>query len=337
MKFAGLALALIPSLRYEASAMTYSNDNLDAMLCFRKAGAPNPNDLHVNLGSIANLMALPLGTTTNLSTTNLYTTSQLASAMGQGTFENVKFSVTAGAWDLGFVGYPYPVHTSWFTSARTDAATRTTPFGRANSSKLGLADTQIDSIGENAATFSGHNVSGILNTPTAVGIPPGNLQQSCEAYLGPAGNLKGQAPVVVENQAPASFDSAIVSDLYIDIPTGAADPFNANLTTGNASYLGHFSFSPDGSLTFTRENASVVVPPPAAPTLQVMREGNISIISFGSANTATYTLYFTNLSGLSAPLGTWPFVSTNVVGNGSTVSFTDVTTSSNRVYRVSAH
>jgi hypothetical protein len=37
------------------------------------------------------------------------------------------------------------------------------------------------------------------------------------------------------------------------------------------------------------------------------------------------------------PLHTWPSISTNVTGNGLTNSFMDITTDSNRVYRIGAN
>ena len=200
---------------------------------------------------------------------------------------------------------------------------------------VGHCGRYIIKIGSGAFNYSGSRPVGSNNTATAVEIPPGSTGLSCEVPLGSGGNLKGQAPVVVENRAPSPFTTAIVSDLYIDVPNGQADPFNGNATSGNVSYLGYFTFSPDGSVTFTRANQAVVHNPPPPPSLAVGNPSpNTYAISFVSSNSATYSLYYTNAAGLSKPVSTWPSVSTNITGNGSEVTFIDVTTDANRFYRV---
>jgi len=63
LKSLSLCLSLLPLATSPVSAVSYNNDNLDAILCFRKLGAPNPFDLEVNIGSITNYTKQAVGTT----------------------------------------------------------------------------------------------------------------------------------------------------------------------------------------------------------------------------------------------------------------------------------
>jgi hypothetical protein len=90
----------------------------------------------------------------------------------------------------------------------------------------------------------------------------------------------------------------------------------------------------NGTMTFTRATAYVA---PAAPRLSLVRKGTTNMIMFGTANSATYTLHYTNAAGLGVATHNWPAVTTNITGNGLTNAFKDVTTDTNRFYRVIAH
>jgi len=124
----------------------------------------------------------------------------------------------------------------------------------------------------------------------------------------------------------------VVSDLYQSVPTGSTDP-NSGKTTGAAYYVGYFTLNPDGTMTFTRASAAS----PTQPVLTISRAGTTSTISLATANGTTYTLFYTNSSGLTQPVSTWPSSPTTLSGDGTTKSFSDTTSDPDRVYRVGAH
>jgi hypothetical protein len=96
--------------------------------------------------------------------------------------------------------------------------------------------------------------------------------------------------------------------------------------------LGTFCLAPNGVVTFTVPSAA---PPP--PTLSISRIGTASTISFLGSNTVTYTLAYTNSTGLAVPASSWPTMAGAIQGNNSVTNFTDTTATSNRFYRVLAH
>jgi hypothetical protein len=315
----------------DALALTYTNANLEAMLCFRKLSAPNPFDLEVNIGSITNYTSLPIGATVTITQYNL---GELTNAMGDATFESVEFSVTAAASEGEPNGFAFPLDTMWVTAPRVNPAVQSTPFARASDASLANSGAEVDTIGNQAADYSSaREADPVLNTATAVSIPPGDTTQSCEKYIGPGNNSKldGTFKTSVENRAANPFINAIVSDLYVDVPLGDPDPANANATTGNVSYLGYFTFNTNGTMTFTR-----AVTLPARPTLTLTRSGITNIISFPTSSGTTYTISFTNAAGLSAPFTNWPALP-GIIGDGQVDSVTNTSSDATRLYQASAH
>jgi hypothetical protein len=326
-------LLMFLSLSSTARALTYTNQNLEMMLCFRQVGSANPYDLEVNLGSVTRLIALP---TNSMITITQFTTAQLSNAMASlGTFDNTSFSVTASAFAGPTNSLGVAVDTLWATIPRTDPATANPPWTREIRTKLAGAANAIYSIGNLASTYSRTHVSDpLVNTSTAVGIPPGN-PYSCEGYLGPGGDISGNY-FVVENAAPSPFTDPIVSDLFMEVPLFYPDPLQNNATNGPTDYLGYFTLSPSGALTFTRQSSPTVPQPPPPPTLTISRTGQTSTISFGTTNGATYSLIYTNTSGLSVPRSAWPMLGNPITGNGGRTNFVDTTAAANRVYSVKA-
>jgi hypothetical protein len=322
----GLALVAIAALASmpEAHALTYTNSNLDAMLCFRETTTSHPLDLEVNIGSITNYIALPIGTTTNISQ---YTPSQLTDAVGSSDYSGVKFSVLACAHFGSPANYPITGDTLYATKARLVPSVQSAPFGRSGDTALVQAGGKIYSLGIQAANYSGQQAAGPDNTATAVGISPGNTLQSCEAYLG-SGNLAGTYSPV-EALAPSTFSSPIVADLYENVPTGSPDPLNGNATSGSVSYIGYFTFNTDGTTTFTRSTTRV--------SLTITQNAGVNSISFFSYPGINYTLYETNIGGLSMPLSTWTPLSTISGAVGGITNFTDASADPGRVYAVGAH
>ena len=118
---------------------------------------------------------------------------------------------------------------------------------------------------------------------------------------------------------------------------GAVDFWVQNEAAETNFVLGTFSLSASGVVTY--KTNSVVVIPPAPKIVSIVRTNGISTISFTTTNgTFTYTLYYTNSTGLTAPLTSWAASATTLVGNGNTNSLTDTTAATtNRFYRIGVH
>jgi len=260
-----LALSLILIVPELAHAQYFSAAKGDLMLGFRKTGSVQGSyELVVNAGNITNLLAQAPGTVLPI---NNYSASQLTDAFPN--YNNLQWSVSA-TFDNGFGaswnGFAY--YTIWYTLPRSTASVQTTPPARVSGSGAQSHPRQgILSIGNNAATLS----SQILVTTNAdnntllVREPVGNANdysiQIEESSGNPVpGDFNGYlAAGNAENTTPASFTSAVVSDLYQGVPTGSTDPYTGT-TSGNAYYVGYFTLNPNGTMTFTRASTSVAAP-----------------------------------------------------------------------------
>jgi hypothetical protein len=131
-------------------------------------------------------------------------------------------------------------------------------------------------------------------------------------------------------------------------PTGAFDEtgilymdlYHATVAS-NYTYMGYFTVDVSGGhLTFTPSGAPNTGGPPPRPTLTFVKGAVGStftnLISFPTANNATYTLYFTNAVGLTTPVSNWPTAG-SLIGDGTTRTFTNSSTDANRFYSVGAH
>jgi hypothetical protein len=306
------------------------------MLCFRQYGTANPYDLEVDLGPVTGFYAVPIGNTISISS---YTVAQLSNAMAGATFDKVEFSVCAGDYSHTQAGTNYPRGTMWVTFARTDPSTQSSPFPRSSTALLTGAASVINNLGGQATFYSGSvNPDPLANTATAVAIAPLN-SASCENYIGPGNNsnLGGKFPQNIGQFTPSPFQAAIRSDFYVDYPTGQPDPLNGNATSGNVSLIGYFTFNPNGTMTFTRQAATP--PPPPQPTLSVTQTNGVITISFASASGATYTLHYTDATGLATlSRASWTAAPGTIMGDGTLKHFTDSPApAATRFYCVSAH
>lgn len=318
----------------QADPFVYT-DYGDALLGFRKTGANQGNyELVVNIGSITNFENMAEGTSV---TVGGYSPSQLSAAVGD--YNNLNWSVSV-AFQGTATWAGYPLATLWVCKPRTSAGVQTTPYTRYSYSSQTSIRQSILQIGDGARSISADlQVTNSNNTASLVREPINDLQKRnltfaiADSFDPTQANYGGSWSQSVEAVTSANFTSPVVSDLYRIVPTGHADPTTGQ-TSGAAYFVGSFQLSPDGTMAFTRGSAAVS--PPPAPMTWIKRSGNLFTISFASTNGATYRLYFTNSAGLKVPVTNWPSMSTTVTGDGTTNSFSDITTDPNRFYRVVA-
>ena len=325
-----------------ASAQTFTYNNNDLGLGFRKTGAFQENyEVVVDIGQASNYFGAALGTT--LTVTN-FSASQLTPSTFAN-LNNLSWSVFGYYSGSGFgASYPSSVaFTLWVTVPRANSALRGTDATRLTRGEQASVRSPINSIFANASYVANDlGASSQYNTATFVRESIANyplhllsiwMESIVDATVGtlndawPEGNL--------EITTPGNFTTAVRSDLYEVRPLFDAsgnpvvDPHTG--TSGLAWYIGYFQFNPDGTMTFTRQAATTT---PAAVALSIARTNNVSTISFGSSSSVTYTLSFTNSAGSGAPVSTWPSLPGTIVGDGTTKFFQDTTTDPMRFYRV---
>jgi hypothetical protein len=339
-RYLQLAMSIILLLPGMADAQNFSAANGDLVAGFRKTGANTGSyELVVNIGSVTNFLAVPAGNSMSISN---YSASQLSSAFSN--YNNLQWSVSSKV--IGGPGYTwsgFETETIWFTLPRTTASVQTAPLTRGTSTAQGTVETRIASFFNGASTLStilgttnANNNSILVREPTSGANNNDYAYFVADSQNSVIGDFQGTMPTMVENTTPASFTSAVVSDLYQSVPVGSVDP-NTGTTSGNAYYVGYFTLNPNGTMTFTRAS-TVVAQPPAPQIVSIIRSGNTSTVFFTTTNgTFTYTLYYTNSTGLTASTTNWPASPTTLVGNGNTNSLSDTTTDANRFYRVGAH
>lgn len=325
-----------------AGAQPFLYKDSDLCLGFRKVTPyTENNEVVVNIGQASIYVNAPIGTTLPVSA---FSASQLA-APTFSTLNNLSWSVF-GYFSVPSTNYPgYPDYTLWLTVPRTDNAVRSSDANRYGGSVQGVISRPMASIFLNAG-FISHDIStsSTYNTPTfvreSIAAYPTHLYSVWmgDLFGGTTGSLNDTwTDNNLEITTPGAFNGVVRSDLYevrpLDDSHGGivVDPHTG--TSGLAYYVGYFEFNSNGSMTFTRQ-AATTTPPQVA--LSFLRTNNVSTISFPSSSSVTYTLFFTNSAGLSAPVGTWPSLPGTISGDGTTKSFQDTTTDAMRVYRVGA-
>jgi hypothetical protein len=310
-----------------ASGQAFTANKGDLLAGFRKTTGGS-YELVVNMGNVTNFLAISPGTTVNVSN---FSPTQLSAAFS--TYNNLQWSV-GGAFLGSSPWAGFPAGTVWSTLARASTNVQSTPPVRNSSSSQLATRTRVAGVGSGANTISlGLGTTNPNNYVVLVREPAGD-PSALTVYIGdPSDSTYGDYQGTwynVETVTPSSFTQAQRADLYQALPDGSLDP-NSHQTTGAAYYVGYFQFNPAGTMTFTR--ASSVAP---APTITLQRSGNVSTISFPTANGFSYSLYYTNSPNLMAPIVNWATPGTTVTGDGSTKSFTDTTTDPDRVYSVKA-
>jgi len=259
-------LLVLPEL---ADAQYFVAGNGDLVAGFRKTGSfTGSYELVVNIGSVTNFLAVPAGNSIPIGN---YSPSQLSDAFSN--YGNLQWSVSSmvsGAPNSTWSGFEQT--TIWFTLPRTSANTQTTPIARGTTTAQATVKSKIDSIFIDANNLSlSYSTTNADNNTILVRELISTANNFDYAYYvadspGSAiADFQGTMPfsgtpyTTVENTTPASFTSAVVSDLYQSVPTSYNDP-NTGMTTGNAYYVGYFTLNPNGTMTFTRPSTGVAAP-----------------------------------------------------------------------------
>ncbi len=326
---AALLLSLAGSCVLVQSAQAQlTNQSRDLMLTFRKTGFDGGTVgsvvFEADLGQASIYYGATVGS--SIPITAYSSTAQLGTLFDS--LNDLSWSVGGCVPNAGDSGDPsVPTRTLWVTEPRPDPNVQASPaWSRSGSFTQGLADSKINSILDNAATWAATTAAdSVTNTPTAVAIPDGNVYNA-NGSLGGAGNYLGTFQGNVENTTPSDFafaGSPSRSDLY-ELRPGS----------GPGTYLGYFELGTDGSLTF-HALSSQQYPQPAL-SASTDGAGNL-FVSFPSTVNGTYSLHYTNSAGLTAPVSTWATVSTNIVGDGTVKSFQQPISGPGLFYTVSVH
>jgi len=318
----GLAVVLggFPLLHGALQAAPFLYSPGDLVLAFRQSG--NASDYVVNIGKATNFASLPAGAT--LVVTNL-SVAQLNSAFPS--LNGLQWSVAAANRPPLLSGFP--LQTIWAVAPRLDASVQSAPWLRKGQFVQGTAAGQIDAVGVNAASASSGQVAGPDNTATGVVIPTSS-ELALAPAIGDSGNYAGAFQGNVEAFTPETFDSdpgsVSRSDLYELIPGTSAD---GTLNTPGR-YLGYFELKSDGTLTFN----TGATPPPSPNITAILRENDITTVSFSTVATASYRLRASGALG--TPVSSWPVVSGPVSGTGAILSLQDTNSAANRFFAIEA-
>lgn len=249
----------------------------DVNVAFRKTGAhQEAYEMVVYAGNITNFMGQVIGTTVTI--TN-YNSAQLSTMCpdGLGNLQWSVFSTFDGTLDNYWGNYgnnpvePWPASTCWYTVPRTNVNVQTTTPTRLTSAIGNSLHDKVIAVsgGANGVSQQLFQTQGNTNNDnnTLVVLEPINLEpaDNLTTFIGDpdnsaVGDFYGYLPSTAENTTPNSFTTPVISDFYVNVPTGSKvssdiDPLTG-LKTGSADYLGYFTFSPSGTLTFTRAVAS---------------------------------------------------------------------------------
>lgn len=302
-----LAAAAVNSAHaYAPLGGTYYASNNCAVVGFCNASGIG-NELEVNLGPITNLY---VGEQWNL---NTYLTGSTGSGYaGLGT-NNIDWGVvgSTGPSSSGGSYYATAIYESQGNPDNASAVNAlTTLFGSPSSSQAG----QIPSTGY--------------------------VVQSTGVSYSWANNVDGSGP-----GSPLSGGTVPISDLSgslcTETPASGSYTFAQDSATwyvqgsSGGATTNYFAFNSAGILMFT--NLVVASGPPMPKIVAVTRTSTTTTIYFTTTNSFTYSLYYTNSAGLTAPTANWAVSLTTLTGNGLTNSLTDTTADANRFYRIGVH
>jgi hypothetical protein len=315
----------------QADPSTFTDTSRDLMLVFRKTGFDGTGTVgsyvfEVDIGQASTYYGAALGSTIPI--TAYSASSQLSTVFDD--LNDLSWSVGGCVPAAGDSGDPSkPANTLWVTDPRPAPGTSNPAWVRKSTYSQAGPDSHIDAILVNALKYAGLTTNSTYNTSTSLAIPVGEGDDATGS-LGALGNYQGtftgdgEGLNDVENTTSATFTTAGL--------TSQSDLYELQPGSGAGTYLGYFELGTDGSLTFHALPLSY-----PAPTLSVTKGSSSVFISFPSATNGTYTLYYTNAAGLTAPVSTWPTVSTNVTGDGTVKAFQQPNSATATFYTVSVH
>jgi len=311
MKRTAFLLGLVAACGSAHAGFQYTNQ--DVIIGFRGGSF----ELVVDAGSVSNLLSVPLGNTIVITSV---TAGQLAAAGGA---NGIKWSASACIQSEG--NPSYPLQTLWVSRPRLNYDNQTAPWKRFSDLSQGSTSSHIDGIGDSAHQYGLGVPTDANNTASGIVIPAATTAPY-EKNIG-NGNFALAFQGNVEASTSGTFTTdgqAVRSDFYQIIP----DDGNGVLP---GTYLGYFTFNTNGVMTYTAG------PSPLAPPIitSVTRSGTDTTVSFTTQSAVQYSLSFTNSTGLSSPVATWPNTG-NVTGNGSIKSLTHTASDANLFYKVKA-
>jgi hypothetical protein len=294
----------------------------EVLLGFRQAGGSS--EMEVNLGPATNYMNLAPGAQFVVSALD---TNRLAQVFAE--LNGVSWSVA------GTQHFPdatqAPFNTIWVTRPRSNLATQSKPWVRLTEGGFGSPSAKIESMAQNAASYSTAAPGAVSWTNTVI-LPAGD-RHSYGNWITGQGNF-GSFPGTVEKVTPADFTMAgqpVAADFYLLLPGSAAD---GTLNTPG-TFLGYFTFQPSGIMTFTAAGGSVT--PPAQPQITaIQRTNGVTSVSFTTEANATYSLLGVGDAGLATTVTNWPALGAAVPGTGQTVTVPDASGDPTRFYSVRA-
>ena len=314
-KKTGLIALLAGFAASEIMAGTITNYAVgDVLVCFREG----LNDMVVDAGPIS---ALTNAAPNQVIPITQYTGAQLA-AVGTN-------SVTWSAF-------------TWLTNNNTLFITRPRPFTALNSQTTPWLDQSPSSqpaVGARMATVPPGALDQLnfniypVSSPTAVVEQDNNDGSENNNY--PDGNsyhvaLAGGYGSDWDGYFQGNPENTTTNNFITSGQVVRSDFYQLTPTSGHASgeYLGYFEFSTNGTTTY-------VAYPTGIPVINSFsRVGNTTTIVYRTGTYGTYTLLGTN--NLTAPIATWPVISTLSTGDISLHSVTDTTTDANRFYIITA-
>ncbi len=297
----------------QAGSFGYTNSDL--VLGFRVSGQP---DLIVDIGQASIYEAVTAAQT--ISVTNLPTGLATLLNFTFPSFDSVSWSVTGAQRGTGGT---YPNQTIWATAARSDVNALSVPYSRQGQFSQGGPASQIAAIGVNAAAYSSAHPGSATNNATAVLIPSTDQNSYTKAVQDPFNNSIGDLAGSfgnVENTTPFDFDS--------DEPLSVSDLYELQPGSGPGKFVGYFSFTPNGAVTFTAATQA-----PLPPTITtIARDGNVTTVYFTTQSSHTYSLL--SSPTLTVPVSGWSVVGSSVSGTGSTVSLQDTNSATATYYAI---
>lgn len=278
--------------------MTYAATNADTLLVFRE---DNFNDVVFNVGSVSNLLALPNGTTTNLS----YDTN-LVKGNFNNTFAGVKFIVLACN---DSVTVPTRL---WATDASL-----TVPATNVTVSKFGVIRSKTESVGNQAAAVTLGNASPFVTSPS---------DPNAYSYIVTGSTVTGMGTFNGDMNFTVEADAGATQTFWEVAPS--------NLTPKPRSkFIGSFAMdATSGRITFTSGTNSAVALA-ASRIVKVIRTNGVSKVSFTTTNGNNYRLlYSTNLVTwlTNAAAGT-------IAGNNATNTLSDTNAAGRVFYRIQSY